>query len=174
MTDQSPVTTSPGPLEKGLYAVSVWFAMVSAAALCFMMLITVTDVGGRYFFNMPIYGSYELIGMLLVCAGPLGMALCQRNRSHITVSLVVDLLPSRVQAILKSVSLFLSLGMFSIIAWQMFSLTVKYYSKGSGGVSSDLGISMGHVSLVFAIGALLFSLVLLLHFVQSLKMVRRS
>jgi len=115
-----------------------------------------------------MYGSYELIGMLLVCAGPLGMALCQKDRSHIVVSLVVDLLPSRGQSVLRSIALFLSLGTFSIITWQMFSLTVKYYSRGRGGVSPDLGISLGHVSLIFAIGALMFSLVLLLHLVQSL------
>jgi TRAP-type C4-dicarboxylate transport system permease small subunit len=168
MTNQSPETTSPGRVESGLYKVSGWLAIVSAAALCSMMLITVVDVGGRYFFNKPMYGSYEMIGMLLIFAGPLGMALCQKDRSHIVVSLVVDLFPSRVQTILRSIALFLSFGLFSIITWQMFSLTVKYYSRGRGGVSPDLGISLGHISLVFAIGALMFSLVLLLHLVQSL------
>jgi len=104
----------------------------------------------------------------------LGMALCQRDRAHIVVSLVVDKLPPGIQPIIQSIALFLSLGTFSIITWQMFVLTVQYYSKGRGGVSPDLGISNGHVSLTFAIGALMFSLVLLLHLVQALaKLMRR-
>ena len=161
-------------IERGIYRISIWLGVVSASALCLMMLITVVDVGGRYFFNSPLYGAYELIGMLLVCAGPLGMALCQRDRSHIVVSLVVDLLPPRIQNVFHSIAFFLSLGTFSIITWQMSKLTIQFYAKGRGGVSPDLGISNGHVSLIFSIGALWFSLVLLLHLVQSLtQLVRR-
>jgi TRAP-type C4-dicarboxylate transport system permease small subunit len=169
MTDQVNVTESPGPIEKGLYAVSMWLGVLSAAALCLMMIVTVVDVGGRYLFNKPIYGSYELIGMLLVAAGPLGMALCQKDRNHIVVSLIVDKLSPRIQIIINSIALFLSLGTYTIITWQMFKLTVQYWMRGRGGVSPDLGISLSYVSFVFAVGALLFTLVLLLHLVQSIR-----
>lgn len=160
-------TSDVSAVERLLNRTSLWFGGLSAAALVVMMLITVADVGGRIF-NHPLFGSYELIGMLLVAAGPLGMALCQKEGSHITVTLVVDLLPPGVRAVLQSIALFLSLGTFSVITWKMIELTVTYYAKGRGGVSADLGISLGHVSLVFSIGALLFSLMLLLHLVKSL------
>lgn len=160
-------TSDISAVERLLNRTSLWFGGLSAAALVVMMLITVADVGGRIF-NHPLFGSYELIGMLLVAAGPLGMALCQKEGSHITVTLVVDLLPPGVRAVLQSIALFLSLGTFSVITWKMIELTVTYYAKGRGGVSADLGISLGHVSLVFSIGALLFSLMLLLHLVKSL------
>ena len=174
MTDQHAASSSPGAFERGLYALSKWFAVASAISLCLMMLVTVVDVGGRFFFNKALYGSYEMIGMLLVCAGPLGMALCEKDRSHIVVSLLVDLVPPRVRAVFHSFALFLSFGTFSIITWQMFKLTVYYFSRGRGGVSPDLGISLGYPSLIFTVGAILFSLVLLLHLVQALtKMVRR-
>lgn len=160
-------TSDISAVERLLNRTSLWFGGLSAAALVVMMLITVADVGGRIF-NHPLFGSYELIGMLLVAAGPLGMALCQKEGSHITVTLVVDLLPPGVRAVLQSIALFLSLGTFSVITWKMIELTVTYYAKGRGGVSADLGISLGHVSLVFSVGALLFSLMLLLHLVKSL------
>ncbi|MBW1801596.1 MAG: TRAP transporter small permease [Deltaproteobacteria bacterium] len=163
-----------GP-ERGLYRISLWLSVVSAIALCLMMVVTVIDVGGRYCFNKPIYGSYELIGMLLVAASTLGMAACQKEKSHITVSLVVDLLPARARSILVSLALFFSFATFSIITWRMAVLTVQFYARGRGGVSPDLGISNGHVSLVFSIGALMFSLVLLLHLLQALRnAIRRS
>ena len=156
-------------IENGLYRISGWLGIFATVALCFMMVITVIDVGGRYLFNSPLFGAYELVGMLLVWAGPLGMALCQKQRGHIQVNLIVDLLPQRIQHFLASLGLLLSFVTYSIITWQMAKLTIYYYSKGQAGVSSDLGISQGHVSIVFTIGAFWFSLILLLHFVQSLS-----
>ena len=173
MTEQGMISESSGPLEKGLYRVSTWLGVLSAAALCVMMLITVVDVGGRYLFNKPLFGAYELIGMLLVAAGPLGMALCQNDRRHIVVSLIVDRFSPKLQNLFNSIALFLSLGTYGIITWQMFRLTGQYWMRGRGGVSPDLGLSLSYVALVFAIGALLFSLVLLLHFVQSIQALRR-
>ncbi len=169
MTDQG----NSSLIEKSIYRVSGWLGVLSAVALFLMMMVTVVDVGGRYLFNKPLYGAYEMIGMLLVAAGPLGMALCQKERSHITVYLVVDLLPVRIQEILKAFALFISFGLFSIITWKMTQLTVAYYSRGRGGISPDLGISLGHVSVVFSVGALMFSLVLLLHLVQALTQLMR-
>ena len=139
-----------------------------------MMFITVIDVGGRYLFNKPLHGSYEMIGMLLVFAGPLGMALCQQEKNHISVSLVLDLLPERIRKIFTIIGLFLSLGIFSIISWKMFDLSIRFFSKGRGGVSADLGLNLGYIAVVFAIGALMFSLILLLHLVQSFfKLIQR-
>ncbi|MBW1996459.1 MAG: TRAP transporter small permease [Deltaproteobacteria bacterium] len=172
-TEELRSAQGPGSIESGLYRVSTWLGALSATALCLMMLVTVVDVGGRYLFNKPLYGAYELIGMLLVAAGPLGMALCQKDRRHIVVSLVVDMLPRRTQEVINTITLFLSLVAYSIITWQMLRLTVQYWMRGRGGVSPDLGISLSYVSIVFAIGALLFTLVLLLHFVQSLWGLKR-
>jgi TRAP-type C4-dicarboxylate transport system permease small subunit len=155
-------------VERFLNKTSLFFGGLSAVALVLMMAITVVEVVGRALFNHSLYGNYELIGMLLVAAGPLGMALCQKEGNHITVTLVVDLLPPGVKAVLKSIALFLSLGIYLIISWKMIQLTITYYAKGRGGISADLGISLGHVSLVFSAGAVLFSLMLLLHFIQSL------
>lgn len=161
-------TSDVSTVERVLNKASLFFGGLSALALVLMMTITVVEVVGRATFNYSLYGNYELIGMLLVAAGPLGMALCQKEGNHITVTLVVDLLPPGVKVVLKSIALFLSLGIYSIITWKMTQLTISYYAKGRGGISADLGISLGHVSLVFSVGALLFTLMLLLHFVQSL------
>ena len=166
-------TSDVSTVERVLNKASLFFGGLSALALVLMMTITVVEVVGRATINYSLYGNYELIGMLLVAAGPLGMALCQKEGNHITVTLVVDLLPPGVKAVLKSIALFLSLGVYVIITWKMTQLTITYYAKGRGGISADLGISLGHVSLVFSAGALLFSLMLLLHFVQSLTQYSR-
>ena len=83
--------------QKGIYSLSLWLGIVAAAALCAMMLLNTIDVGGRYFFNKPLFGTYELIGMLLVAAGPLGMALCEKDRSHIVVSILTERLSAKTQ-----------------------------------------------------------------------------
>src|SRR4030042_391852 len=73
---------------------------IAAFALTGMMLLTVADVVGRYFFNRPIRGAYELVGFLLVWAGSWGMGYCQIKRGHIRVDFIMQRLSQKNQAIM--------------------------------------------------------------------------
>jgi len=168
MTDADDGATFLGSIEKRLFTVSVWFAVLSAFSLCGMMVLTAIDVGGRYFFNWPLFGAYELIGMLLIIAGPFGMSMTQMERKHIAISLLVDRMPPRVRESFHALGLFISLVIYVMITIGMFKLTGQYWARGIEAASQDLGLSLAYVSFAFAIGALLFTLILILHFLQSL------
>ena len=174
MENREIVSKTPHGIERGLHSAGKWMAVVGASALTLMMLLTVIDVTGRYFFNAPLFGTYEMVELLLIVAGTWGMAACQMERSHITVGIVVDKLPLRAQAIIRSIALFLSAGLFAVITWQMLVLTVRYIERGKAGITADLGISLVPFSIMFAMGTAAFSLVLLLHLVQSLIQVRKA
>lgn len=59
--------------------------MIAALVLFFMMCITAVDVIGRYFFNKPIAGGFEIteigLALLIYCALPLVSA----RREHIVI-----------------------------------------------------------------------------------------
>ena len=39
--------------------------VIASVSLCLAMLLTAADVVGRYFFNSPFAGTYELIELLM-------------------------------------------------------------------------------------------------------------
>ena len=53
-------------IEKFIHSVSKYMAIVAAVVLGVMMLLTTADVTGRYFFNAPINGTWEIVGLLLI------------------------------------------------------------------------------------------------------------
>jgi TRAP-type C4-dicarboxylate transport system permease small subunit len=59
---------------------------VAAAAVLFtMMLITTVDVIGRYLFNKPLAGGFELTEMMLAALIYCGLPLVSKRREHIVI-----------------------------------------------------------------------------------------
>lgn len=82
---------------KGLDAIGRWFVVllspVAALSLFAIMLVMVTDVTGRHFFNRPVYGAYEVTEFLM-CIMVLGaMPMVSLWRRHVEASLLTNLAP---------------------------------------------------------------------------------
>ena len=163
-----------GPIERRVYKTTLAMGIISALGLTAMMLVTVYDVTMRFFFSNPLYGVYELVGMILVLTSTFGMALCQKDKSHITITLITDMLPPRLKTISEVFALLMSFICFGIITCQMFLDTIEYFESGIGGLSADLGINWGYASSLFVIGSFVFTVVLLMQFVQTVgKLIKR-
>ena len=59
--------------------------VTSAVVLFAMMLITAVDVAGRYLFNKPIAGGFELTEILLAALIYCGLPLVSSRREHIVI-----------------------------------------------------------------------------------------
>jgi len=57
----------------------------SASVLFLMMLITAVDVVGRYVFNTPLPGGFEVTELLLAALIYCGLPLVSRRREHIVI-----------------------------------------------------------------------------------------
>ena len=66
--------------------------MIAATAVFAMMSLTCVDVFLRYFFRMPIPGTYEIVALLGAAAVSFAMAHTLAKKGHVAVSLVVQLL----------------------------------------------------------------------------------
>ena len=146
--------------------ISKGMAIIAAIGLGAMMLLTVADVSGRYFFNHPINGAWEMIGLLLVCAGTWGLAYCQMEKGHISVTVLLERFPPRVQAIALSVAYLIGLAGFSLICWRTLLLTNRYISQ-KGHITDTLHIPYYPFTLMMAIGAGMLALILLVDLVRS-------
>jgi TRAP-type C4-dicarboxylate transport system permease small subunit len=160
--------------ESRLKTVASWFAIISAIALFGMMFLTAIDVFGRWLFARPLFGAYELIGTLLIIAGPFAMAITQLDRKHISVSIVVDLLPATAQKIFQSIGLLLDVFIYGMITAGLFVLSFTYWQRGIEAASEDLGFSLAIPAICYAFAALLYTLVLIIHFIQTLHKIGKK
>ena len=137
---------------KTISLLSRLFGYVSTAVLGLMMLLTVADVFLRYFFNAPISGTTEITEFMLVVVFP-ALAWCAVTGKMVKVDLLMAHFPSRVQAIVDSITLFLALGVFVIITWQSF-----LESKVVDSTTSLLGLPSAPFYWVMTVGLVLFCL----------------
>lgn len=68
-----------------------------------MTLVTLANVFGRFLFNSPIFWSAEMARYSFVWIIFLGAALAARNRSHIGMETLLNMLPPKGKAFLKAV-----------------------------------------------------------------------
>jgi TRAP-type C4-dicarboxylate transport system permease small subunit len=160
-------------IDTGLKAVSKFMAAIAAIVLGIMMLITVIDVVGRYFFNRPINGSWELIGFLLVCAGTWGLAYCQVTKAHIQVTVLLDIFPEKVRNIITLIAYIMGLVAFSLIFRRSVLLTQKYMTE-TGHVSDTLEIPYYPFTILMAIGVGMLVVILLYEVIHSIGKVVHS
>jgi TRAP-type C4-dicarboxylate transport system permease small subunit len=108
---------------------------VAGAAIVVMMLLTCADVILREF-RRPIPGTYELVCFLGALAVAFAMAHTSVERGHVAVSIVVQLLPQRIQALVESITSGFGFIFFALIAWRsvLYASTLQH----SGEVSLTL------------------------------------
>ena len=160
--------------EKWLYHVNKAAAWIASVALCVMVLITIVDVVGRYCFNKPLPGAWEIIGLLLVCAGTWAWGYCQMSKHHISVTVIIKRFSLRVQAIIRSFAYLVGFVGFSLICWQMFILAKEYFTMTQGNETLTMGVPFAPFMLMASISAGLMTLVLFIDLCHSLaEVVRR-
>ncbi|MEO4040462.1 TRAP transporter small permease [Hoeflea sp. CAU 1731] len=93
-----------------------------AALLVAMMLMTFADVIGRYFFNSPIDGAFELTELMLATLLYCGLPLISMRDGHVTVDLLEGGLSSRTKRVRDAIVNLLMAGALAF-------LTVKLWGK---------------------------------------------
>jgi TRAP-type transport system small permease protein len=95
-------------------------APLSAATLFVIMIVMVADVSGRYLFNQPIRGAYEITEFLM-CVMVLGaLPLVSLWGRHVEASLLADLAP-RAAGLLRWLAGILSVLVFAYLAMLMWN-----------------------------------------------------
>lgn len=67
---------------------SAAFRYVTASLLFLLMIVTCVDVLGRYFFNRPVYGGFELTEVVLAIMIFSALPLVTSANEHVTVDLM--------------------------------------------------------------------------------------
>jgi TRAP-type transport system small permease protein len=128
-------------------------------SLCLLAMtgVTVIDVVGRYFFNAPLKGGYEISEMLMGMTVFAALPLASRAESHLTVSLLTDRLNGKARRVHRIVILIVSVAALAFIAWRMgVQASIVQNSKQATG---SLQIPLWPIARVMSVLAWLSALV---------------
>ncbi|HCY98655.1 MAG: hypothetical protein A3D16_17575 [Rhodobacterales bacterium RIFCSPHIGHO2_02_FULL_62_130] len=129
-------------IEKGLEA-------VISLCLLAMVALTVIDVAGRYFFNAPLSGGYEISEILMGMTVFSALPLASRAENHLAIGLLTDRLTGNARRWHRIVILLISVLGLGFIGWRM---TVQAgIVKSSMASTGSLQIPLWPVASVMAV-----------------------
>lgn len=151
-----------------LVRIMFYIAVVLLAA---MMLLTVVDVSGRYLLNRPLVGSTEVTQQMMVSLAYFAIVWCTMKKAHIKLDLFTERIPLVAWTIIDILFYFLSIVLFSFIAWQNFRMARDHMLAGHS--SWVLNIPNYPFYLLVAIACGIVVLILLLFIVQNIGQVMK-
>jgi TRAP-type C4-dicarboxylate transport system permease small subunit len=146
-------------LARVLFAASVAASAVAVAALAAMGGVTVIDVGGRYLFNKPFFGTVEICEFLMALLSFGGLALAELRNGHITVDFFVTALPARIQAWLEAAGTLLGIFFWGLVAWRAGVHAARI--RDAGEVSANWAVPTWPFYLGVTVGCGLLALALI-------------
>jgi TRAP-type C4-dicarboxylate transport system permease small subunit len=114
-----------------------------------MVALTVIDVAGRYFFNAPLSGGYEISEILMGMTVFSALPLASRAENHLAIGLLTDRLTGNARRWHRIVILLISVLGLGFIGWRM---TVQAgIVKSSMASTGSLQIPLWPVASVMAV-----------------------
>lgn len=93
--------------------------LVISLCLLTMVGVTVADVAGRYFFNAPLSGGYEISEILMGMTVFASLPLASRAESHLAIGLLTDRLEGNARRWHRIAVLAISALALGYIGWRM-------------------------------------------------------
>jgi TRAP-type C4-dicarboxylate transport system permease small subunit len=145
---------------------------VSQVAILFLMFLTVGDVLGRFLFNRPITGTFELTEIGLAVAVFTSLAYGQAEKVYVTVTFLSDRLPKLVQRVSEALVYLLSLAIFFLAFWQLLQYAERLARVGQ--YTTVLRQPLYPWVAVAAAGMLVFCIGLLWDLVQTVRSIGKG
>ncbi len=146
--------------------------MLGAICLMGMCSVTCADVFLRGAFNMPIYGSEEIVTIFATLTIAFSLPYSHIKDVHIGVEILVRLFSKKLQRIIRVTTQFFSLILMAIITWRMF--TYAGTMSQSGVRSMNLELPMYYLVHVLSFCFLIFSLMILKDVIRFFKGVKEK
>lgn len=110
---------------KAYYSITEVAAWIGYAATIAIVLIVFADVCGRYFFKMPLRGSFELVEQIMVLSGGFAITYSTVKRGHIVIDIIFKRFSRRVQVIMSGVFSLVGFGTSVGIAYYLYLFSLR-------------------------------------------------
>lgn len=120
-------------VSKKIKNLSTLLGYLGAIALFIMMMLTTVDVIGRYLFNTPITGAFEVTEFLVLILIFSFLCNAQSHKDHVSVDLLFQRFPKKIRHITNIFNHIACLGLTILIVWMSFmkALELKEFGEAS-------------------------------------------
>ena len=118
-------------LDRKVAVVESGLNLVSSGIIVFLMLFVCAEVVGRYLFNHPIFGHYEIVVAAMVPLVFLGFSYTEQAGGNISMQLLVSRIPrGRFYYGLEVLMLLFSLAVVGLFVVKGIQYTIFMYEMG--------------------------------------------
>ncbi|WP_158734770.1 TRAP transporter small permease [Alteribacillus sp. YIM 98480] len=158
-------------LEKMVNVLSLVLHHISNVILCIVTFLITFDVIGRFFFNQPIKGAFELTELGSAILVFFTFAITHKYKEHIAIGFAVDKLPHRIRHVMEGCIEWFICVMVSLMSWHIFNEAMR--TMGRNVTTSDLNLTVYPFIIIASIGSFVFAFVALTsglkHFVKAVE-----
>ncbi len=116
-----------GTVGRALYSVSRILALFGGGLLCLVATLTTVSVIGRSFFDHPIPGDFELVGIGTGVAIFAILPYCQFIRGNVIVDFFMTRAPDRAKAFFDMIGNIMFTAIAALLTWRMVYGGIEMY-----------------------------------------------
>jgi len=146
--------------DKLFFKFESWLNLIGGITILVLVLLAVTNVLGRWIFNLPVAGYIDWIEQGMAFFAFLGIAYCQRLGSHIRMDIVIGRLQGRARWISELTSTVLMFGVTIVLIYGSYLHAWRAFYIGDSSINIDLPIWPAKLIVPVALSVLAFRLFL--------------
>ncbi|WP_376099861.1 TRAP transporter small permease [Roseomonas sp. CCTCC AB2023176] len=149
MSEAAPLIEARGDVRLPRLALVVEEALTRFLGVLMVLIVVlnVANVVGRYVFSAPVPAADEIMTYVMVWGVFLGGAVVTLRGSHLTMDLVVGLLPAGLRAVAEVASLLTLIGVLGFVAWQSLDYLETLGMVGLTSMSARLPMTWIHAAI---------------------------
>jgi TRAP-type C4-dicarboxylate transport system permease small subunit len=126
-----------GALDRFLFRIEQWFALLGAACIFALMMIAVFQIVARKLFNAPLFGYIDMVEIAMATFAFLGIAYAERLGAHIRMELLVGMLKGRALWLAEMTGVLLSLFVISVLIYYGYQHVLRAYYSGDSTIDAQ-------------------------------------
>jgi len=158
--------------ERGVRSITLILLYIGMGMLAALTLVGAFDVIGRYVFNAPFKGAYEVSEVLLAGTVFFCMAYTTSVRGHVALDILVMLFSPRIQGLIRVSTCLISIAIVALIGWQGADLAMRSWE--SHRVIDVIRIPLAPFQLFVPLGALAMCLELCIQLFRFIAQMRKG
>lgn len=154
-------------VSKRLGIFSSVLSNLGSIALFAMMCLTMADVAGRYLFNVPITGAFELTEFMVLILIFSFLGYTQAQKSHVSVELLLAVIPKKIRFYIEIFNHLICFLLSLLIV--LMSIQRALELKEAGEASPNLAIPTHPFVFFLVLGCLVLAIEYLRDIVELIK-----
>ncbi|MDD3657083.1 MAG: TRAP transporter small permease [Atribacterota bacterium] len=154
-------------MRKTILKIISFLHYISYIAITILVMLTIVDILGRFLFNSPIRGKYELSGLLLVVIVFFTFGYSEYKQDNVKIDFLYERYPSFLKKIVDLVSQLIYLVIVATMAWRV--IIYGKYMMSTNAVTGSLRIPYWPIILASSIGMIGLFLVVLVDLIYIQK-----